>query len=82
MQILKAGTKIKTVIGDIEGMIIGVIITMDLVEYKIRYFSSGQEHITWLHRYEIEVFKSNSKVGFGVKRDDDPDPNIILIEQP
>ena len=38
MKILKAGTKVTTVIGGIEAMIVSVCITMDTVEYKIRSF--------------------------------------------
>ena len=36
MKILKAGTKVTTIIGDLQAIITGVCITMDTVEYKIR----------------------------------------------
>ena len=81
MKILKAGTRVKTVIGGIDALVVGVVITMDLVEYKIRYFTNGEERISWLNRYEIEVSNPKSKVGFGVKKEEETNPNIILIEK-
>ena len=54
MKILKAGTKVKTIIGDVEAMITGVCITMETVEYRIRWFYNGEEKIAWVHRFEIE----------------------------
>lgn len=82
MQILKAGTRVKTIIGDIEALIVSVCITIDTVEYKIRYFTGGEERISWLYRYEIEVFKPKKDIGFGVKQEEEIDPNVMLIELP
>ena len=53
MKILKAGTKVTTIIGDLQAIITGVCITMDTVEYRIRWFYNGEEKISWVYRYEI-----------------------------
>jgi len=81
MKILKAGTKVTTVIGNIEALIVGVCITMDTVEYKIRYFHNGEEKISWLHRFEIEVSKPKQPAGFGAKAiQANQDSEITLID--
>lgn len=64
MKILKAGTRVTTVIGNIDAIIVSVCITMDTVEYKIRYFSNGEERISWLNRFEIEVTRLKQIAGF------------------
>ena len=74
MKILKAGTKVTTIIGDLQAIITGVCITMDTVEYKIRWFYNGDEKIAWVHRYEIEVTKPKQNAGFNAK-------NEILIQE-
>ena len=80
MKILKAGTKITTVIGSIEAMVTGVCITMDTVEYRCRYFHNGEEKTMWLYRYELEVSKPKQKAGFGVVQEVDTFNEINLIE--
>jgi hypothetical protein len=74
MRILKAGTKVTTVIGDIKAIVTGVFITMDTVEYKIRWFYNGEEKIAWVHRYEIEVTKPKQQAGFNSKN------NVQLLD--
>lgn len=64
MKILKAGTKVKTIIGDVQAIITAVSITMDTVEYRIRWFYNGEEKIAWVYRYEIEVSKPKQTAGF------------------
>ena len=64
MKILKAGTKVKTIIGNLEAIITAVSITMDTVEYRIRWFYNGEEKIAWIYRYEIEVSRPKQTAGF------------------
>jgi len=80
MKILKAGTKIITVIGNIEAMVVGVSIEMDAVQYKIRYFSNGELQEAWLYRFEIEVCPIKQPAGFGAKIIPNYDNEITLIE--
>lgn len=82
MKILKAGTKVTTIIGGIEAIIVSVCITMDTIEYKIRYFANGDEKVAWLNRFEIEVTPSKQSAGFGRKEVLDPfDCEVTLISQ-
>lgn len=64
MKILKAGTKVKTIIGDVQAIVTAVSITMDTVEYRIRWFYNGEEKIAWVYRYEIEVSIPKQTAGF------------------
>lgn len=73
IKILKAGTKVKTVIGGVEAIITGVCITMDTIEYKIRWFYNGEERSAWVYRYEIEVSKPKQTAGFN----SDNEPPVI-----
>jgi hypothetical protein len=81
MKILKAGTKVSTVIGGIEAIVVGVCITIDTVEYKIRYFAGGDERISWLYRFEIEITPTKQRAGFGNKTIDDDFNEVNLIEE-
>tara|TARA_R110002153_G_scaffold109109_5_gene249845 strand:+ start:1005 stop:1253 length:249 start_codon:yes stop_codon:yes gene_type:complete len=82
MKILKAGTKVTTVISNIEAMIVSVCITMDTIEYKIRYFANGEEKNAWLYRFEIKVTPIKQTAGFGRKEVIETfDSEITLIEQ-
>lgn len=67
MKILKAGTRVVTVIGNIEALVVGVSITMDTVDYKIRWFSNGEEKTAWLYRFEIEIAPVKQTAGFNSK---------------
>jgi len=80
MKILKAGTKIITVIGNIEAMIVSVCIDMETIQYKIRYFSNGELQEAWLYRFEIEVSPIKQPAGFGAKIIINYDNEITLIE--
>ena len=80
MKVLKAGTRVTTVIGGIEAMVVGVCITMDSIEYKVRYFTNGEEKVSWLHPFEIEVSPIRQQAGFGKKIETPDNQEIILIE--
>ena len=80
MKILKAGTRVKTIIGEIEAMVVGVCITMETVEYKIRYFTNGDEKTSWVYRFEIDVSKPKQQAGFGVKHVGADIEEAILID--
>lgn len=80
MKILKAGTKVTTVIGGVEAMIVSVCITMETIEYKIRYFANGEEKVAWLYRFEIQVTPIKKPAGFGEKTEDKNINHINLIE--
>lgn len=83
MKILKAGTKVTTIIGDVQAIITGVCITMDTVEYKLRWFYNGEEKIAWVYKYEIEVSRPKQTAGFNsVNVAPIEDHEITLISNP
>ena len=80
MKVLKAGTKVTTVIGNIDALVVGVSITMDTIDYRIRWFSNGEEKTAWLYRFEINVTPLKQAAGFGRKEIIEPfDCEITLI---
>lgn len=79
MKILKAGTKVTTIIGGVKAIIIGVCITMDTIEYRVRWFNNGEERTAWVYRYEIEVSAKKHKAGFNNKTEEIEDNEIELI---
>ena len=79
MKILKAGTRVKTVIGDIEAFVTGVSIEAEAVQYKIRYFSNGVVMEAWLFRFEIEPAKPKQQAGFGAKPVEEIN-NVIMLD--
>jgi len=80
MQILKAGTKVVTVIGNIECLIVGVSITMDTIDYRIRWFANGEEKTAWVYRFEIKIAPTKQTAGFNSKPIiEDYNDDVILI---
>lgn len=80
MKILKAGTKVKTIIGNIEAFIVGVMITEETIDYKIRYFAGGEEKIAWLYRYEIELIEKRKPAGFGNNTEETDESKLIEVK--
>jgi len=54
MKVLPQGTKIKTKVGGVEGMVTGVSIRGSSVYYDVTYFAGGLHKNTWMYGFEIE----------------------------
>ena len=68
MNIIKPGTKARTVIGNIEGIITAVKITPDGVCYEFSYFDNGNEY-KGIQLYECEfTVTDNEKTTIGWKK--------------
>lgn len=80
MKILKEGTKVTTVIGNIEAMITGVTIESETVTYRLRYFTGGLIQECWLYGFEIEVTPIKQSAGFGKKIISKNNEDVILID--
>ena len=83
MKVFKAGTRIKTKVGDIDGFVTGVLIRESSVEYNISHFVNGQHHQIWLFDYEIEINRPKTGPGFNRDRSNDDsieDATELLIE--
>ena len=72
------GTRVRTVIGQIEAIVIGVCIRGNNVEYNIRYFSDGEMKDPWLFDFEIETFTQKQEAGFGKIKLEEETPYTLL----
>lgn len=63
-KIIKPGTKVKSVIGAIEMIVIGVCIREGWVEYHLSYFTGGEHKSCWLQSYEFTIMPATKKAGF------------------
>lgn len=66
--IIPIGRKVKTKIGGLEAMIVGINVRgekMDSIEYHISWFSSGESKYEWVWSFEVEEVKENrTEAGF------------------
>jgi hypothetical protein len=62
---IPCGTIVKTVIGNIVGMITGVCIRFDDVQYELSYFSGDEEKSIWMRpqQFVVNHFSANT-IGF------------------
>lgn len=64
IKIIPCGTLIKTVYGNIEGMITCCDIRFNKIQYEISYFLNGEEQTIWMHEEQFETNKEKIKIGF------------------
>jgi hypothetical protein len=63
--IVKTGTRVITVLNNIEGLITGVTIREERVTYEFCYFSGQEYKVIWLSEFEfIDKSKSRQEIGF------------------
>ena len=80
MRVLKAGTRVKTVIGCIEAFVVSVNIEQNDVDYKLRYFSNGEVKECWVRRFEIEISKPKQQAGFGNIIEQEEAEEVTLLQ--
>ncbi len=89
MKIIKSGTPVKTVVGDVKGLVIGVCIRgfgqSHTIEYQVRYFANGDQKDCWVYDFEIEIDRPNNGAGFNRDRTkdnfNDEEPILLLDEK-
>ena len=65
IEIIKPGSTIKTKLSNIEGIITGVTIRFNAVQYEISYFDNKGYRIIWMNEAEFETTISERlKIGF------------------
>lgn len=80
MQIVKCQTKVKTVIGDIKAIVIGVCIRDESVMYEIGYFQNGNYVTAWIRRYEFEIDTAiKKKAGLVNFEEEQTDDKLLQI---
>jgi hypothetical protein len=62
--VYKCGIKVITVIGNIEGMITGVSIRFEKVQYEVSFFYDGEQRCYWMHEQEFITNEEKVKIGF------------------
>lgn len=68
-------------VSGIKGMVTGILIRKNDIEYSIRYVKNGEPEIVWLYDFEIEL---NVQVKAGFNKEVLPkedNSTIFLIEQ-
>ena len=78
MKILKAGTKVRTIIGSIEAFITEVGIKQNSIEYRLSYFKNGDHAVCWVHDFEIELTTEKRSAGFNRDESTQNDSPIFL----
>jgi hypothetical protein len=65
MEIYKTGTRVRTVIGDIEAFITQVRITSGHIHYEISWFKDGESQNAFLEDFEFTTdCKTKEEIGF------------------
>lgn len=78
IQIVPFGTKVKTVIGDIEMIVIGVCIRHQWMEYHMSYFVAGEHKTCWIGRNEFIIAPDKKKAGFVNYDVEEVDPSHMI----
>jgi len=77
-KIIPFNTKVKTVIGDIEMIVIGVCIREGWMEYQLSYFVNGEHKTCWINRSEFVICPTKKKAGFVNYETEDIDPTHMI----
>lgn len=65
MQLIKCGTRIKTKLSNIEGIITAITIRFKAVAYELSYFHEGEYKTAWLNETEFDISNcERSQIGF------------------
>ena len=65
---IPCSTIVKTICGNIVGMITAVVIRFEKVQYEITYESSGKFETTWMNEAEFKTMSEYEKIKIGFKR--------------
>ena len=67
MELIKCGTKVTTVIGEISGIITAICVRFDKVQYEFSYFVNGEYKNIWIDSCEFIVSGNYNVVKIGYK---------------
>jgi len=68
MNIVKCGSKVKSVLTNIEGIITAASIRFNSVAYEVSYFNNGEYKQVWLNESEFELSINTKKETIGFKK--------------
>lgn len=64
IELFPCGTMVKTLVGQIDGMITASVIRFDKVQYEISYFHDGEEKTVWMHEQQFTSNAEKQSIGF------------------
>jgi len=67
MKVVKCGSKVKSVLINIEGIITAVSIRFEAVAYEVSYFNNGDYKQIWMNETEFELSSTAKKETIGFK---------------
>lgn len=79
MQIIKFGTPIVTVIGNVKAIITATCIRDQNITYEISYFHNGMSVQTWLHRIEFKIDESDKQKPGLVNYDKQQEETFLML---
>ena len=65
--VYKDGSKAKTIIGSIDAITIGFLVSFGKIQYHIGYFQNGKRYTEWVEACELEFDESTEKTTIGFK---------------
>lgn len=68
MTVVKCGSKVKSVLTNIEGIVTAVSIRFNAVAYEVSYFNNGEYKQVWLNESEFELSSTHKKETIGFKK--------------
>ena len=66
MEIIPAGTKAKTTIGAIEGILTAVVIREEALSYEFSYFLNGEYKEIWLREFQFTA-DEHTRISIGYR---------------
>lgn len=67
MTVVRCGSKVKSVLTNIEGIVTAVSIRFTAVAYEVSYFNNGEYKQVWLNESEFET-STHKKETIGFKK--------------
>lgn len=65
MTIVKGGTKVTTVLSNIQGIVTGTSIRFEAISYEVSYFNNGEYKQVWLNESEFTITEGKKQtIGF------------------
>lgn len=62
MKVVKCGTKVKTVLSNIEGIVTCASIRFTSVNYEVSYFNNGEYKQVWLNENEFTIINGTKQI--------------------
>lgn len=68
MKVVKCGSRVKSVLTNIEGIVTAASIRFNSVSYEVSYFNNGEYKQVWFNECEFELSSTAKKETIGFKK--------------